>query len=188
VQKQRAGQPAAAAAAIVLLPAAWTQAQTNTPPPAAYTGTAGQNAATNATDTALSSRAADIPPGRRGARYAQKMYRKGNYIEAAAAYRAASANVDRETARTFRHNAALALIKAGKYNQAADILRGLTMQSTADDRNENDALGVAVYHAAQSLTATNAQQLAIQAELLQESAEAFERRWLCANQAVPLLQ
>jgi len=168
---------AAAAAAIVLLPTAWTQAQTNSALPAADTQLAGQSSATNTVEAALQSATGDIPPGRRGARYAQKMYRKGKYIEAAAAYQAAAANVDRETARTFRHNAALALIKAGKYEQAADILRGLTLQSTAEDRNENDALGVAVYHAAESLTATNAPQLALQAELLQESAEAFKDAW-----------
>lgn len=70
--------------------------------------------------------AAAIPPGREGARLAQKLSLQGKHAEAAEAYQAAAQTAARTTQADYLFNAGCAYLKAGKPVDAADIFRGLT--------------------------------------------------------------
>jgi len=94
--------------------------------------TAPQTASTNtASPTAAG---APLGVGRNAARHAQALYRLGQYEDAAAAFSAAAQGADTETAAAWRYNAALALFKAGKTDDAAAILRSLTYARTIGPR------------------------------------------------------
>lgn len=70
--------------------------------------------------------ATNVPPGREGARLAQRLYLQGKYEEAGAAYQAAARTAARATRDAYLYNAGCAYLKAGQYEEAADAFRGLT--------------------------------------------------------------
>ena len=133
---------------------------------------------TNTVKSAVSETAGKkLPPGRKGARCAQKLFKKGKYSEASEAYLSAASGVSRDAERDFKHNAAIALVNDGKYEEAADILRNLALQARSDDRDENRALGIAIYRSAEKLSSDDAEKAAERAELLREAGEAFKEAW-----------
>ncbi len=125
-----------------------------------------------------------LPPGRRAARKAQGLYQRGKYREAAEAYLHASQGVSRQAARDFRHNAAVALAKAGDFEEAANIFRELSLQSRRNEADENLSLGSALYRAAEQSNPTNAVQAKKQAQLMRDAAEAFKEAWRGGNEAL----
>ena len=68
----------------------------------------------------------NVPPGREGARLAQKLYLLGKYAEAADTYQAAAKTAASATRDDYMFNAGCAFLKAGKLEEAADTFRGLT--------------------------------------------------------------
>ncbi len=89
---------------------------TNTPPPASPRPTP---------EPAASSLATNIPPGREGARYAQRLYLLGRYQDAAVAYQTAARTAARASRDDYLYNAGCAFHKAGNFEQAADMFRAL---------------------------------------------------------------
>jgi len=71
-------------------------------------------------------RARVVPPGREGARLAQKLYLLGKYDEAAETYQAASGTAASANRDDYLFNAGCAFMKAGKMEDAADAFRSLT--------------------------------------------------------------
>ena len=68
----------------------------------------------------------NTPPGREGARLAQKLYLLGKYEEAASAYQTAARTAASATRDDYLFNAGCATLKAGKQEDAGDIFRSLT--------------------------------------------------------------
>lgn len=68
----------------------------------------------------------NIPPGREGARLAQRHYLAGRYDDATAAYQAAARSAASANRDPYLFNAGCALLKAGKAENAADLFRSLT--------------------------------------------------------------
>jgi hypothetical protein len=129
--------------------------------------------ATNATEHAA---AAKAPPGRRGAREAQRLYRKGDYAAAAAAYRAAAQGTDYRTAAIFTYNAALAHYAAGDYSAAAELLRGLVLRTRDSHPGAAAALGAALYRSAtHDPDAEGAPPVGTRAALMRQAADAFRQ-------------
>jgi hypothetical protein len=96
------------------------------------------------TNTAASA-AKNVPPGRAGARVAQRLYALGKYEAAAEAFERAAHGATYKSQYDFRFNAAVALFKAGKFRQAADRLADLA-RSRKDHRDRTAAaLGTALY-------------------------------------------
>lgn len=128
---------------------------------------------TNAVDSAVT---IDVPPGPRGALAAQKMYRRGNYRKAAAAYLAAAQTAGVSAQQVFRYNAALALYQAGDYRQAEDILYGLT---TANRHQQDVAmlLGSSRYQAAMELSVDSPEDAHEKIRLLEGAGDAFRQAW-----------
>jgi Ca-activated chloride channel family protein len=143
--------------------AAWTAAAAPTNVPAA---------ATNAVK-----RTTDVPPGREGARIAQKLYASGDYEQAAAAYLQAAAGSTRRSQRDFRYNAAVASFKAERYKEAADILRGLTSVEGEVARDASLGLGAALFRAAEEVGGelSEAEWTSRRARLLREAGQAFQQ-------------
>jgi hypothetical protein len=67
----------------------------------------------------------NTPPGREGARYAQRLYLLGKYREAAAAYQTAARTAAQASRDDYLYNAGCSLYKAGDFEQAADVFRSL---------------------------------------------------------------
>ncbi len=120
---------------------------------------------------------ADIPPGRDGARHAQRLFKRGKYREAAEAYLQSAQGVSRRASRDFRHNAAIALAEDGDFEAASHILRELSLQGRHGERDENVALGSALYRAADTLDANDPEQAERRARLFREAGEAFKEAW-----------
>ncbi|MBT3191112.1 MAG: hypothetical protein HN341_01010, partial [Verrucomicrobia bacterium] len=122
--------------------------------------------------------ALDVPAGRYGARYAQRLFRRGKYSEAAEAYLQASRGVSRKASRSFRHNAAVALAEAGDFGGSADIFRELSLQTRRGEKDDNLALGSALFRAAEEIgDAEDAEKAQQRATLLREAGEAFKESW-----------
>lgn len=68
----------------------------------------------------------NTPPGREGARLAQKLYLVGNYEDSAAAYQSAAQTAASATRDDYLFNAGCSLLKAGKAGEAADVFRSIT--------------------------------------------------------------
>ena len=68
----------------------------------------------------------NTPPGREGARLAQKLYLLGKYEEAASAYQTAARSAASATRDDYLFNAGCATLRAGKPEEASDIFRSLT--------------------------------------------------------------
>jgi Ca-activated chloride channel family protein len=69
---------------------------------------------------------ASIPPGREGARQAQKLYLLGKYEDSAATYQGAAQAAASATRDDYLFNAGCALLKAGKAEEAAEAFRSMT--------------------------------------------------------------
>jgi Ca-activated chloride channel family protein len=67
-----------------------------------------------------------VPPGREGARLAQKLYLLGKYEESAAAYQSAAQTAASTTRDDYLFNAGCSFLKAGKAGDAADVFRSMT--------------------------------------------------------------
>ncbi len=146
------------------------RAATNAPSSAAAT-----NTATNATAAAAVGKS-DTPAGRAGARAAQRLHRQGDYAAAAEAYLGATRGTDPRTAAVFTYNAALARYAAGDYRGAADLLRGLVLQSNEPRDGAAAALGAALFHAATAAPeAEGAPDTAARAQLMRQAADAFRQ-------------
>ncbi len=117
------------------------------------------------------------PTGHQAARAAQRHYREGEFDEAAALYRAAAIDSDHDTARTFRFNEAAALAAAGRYREAADLLRTLTLQGNQGDPDAAPALGSVLYQQAEMMDEPSAEIAKNKAESLRQAAEAFKEAW-----------
>lgn len=104
------------------------------------------------------------------ARTAQRFYRLGQYADAAALFDLAANHAEGGPRDAYRFNAALARLKAGDHQEAADGFRGLTLQPDAP-ADAADGLGLALYRAARETPQTN---LTAKASLMQASASAFQ--------------
>ncbi|MDA0576618.1 MAG: VWA domain-containing protein [Verrucomicrobia bacterium] len=117
----------------------------------------------------------DVPPGRSGARIAQRFYERGEYAQAAHAYRAAATGATEDAQRDYRYNAAVALYHAGQYQEAAELLRDLAEVDDADAARITSSLGASLFQAAGALQADDAKALELRADLTRKAADAFRR-------------
>lgn len=100
--------------------------------------------------------ATNVAPGRAGALKAQALYATGRYEEAAAAYLGAARNAVRRPRFDYLFNAGCALMKAGRYDEAADTFRGLLGMEDADLGAAAYNLGCALEESAAARTKTAA--------------------------------
>ncbi|MCE9615696.1 MAG: VWA domain-containing protein [Lentisphaerae bacterium] len=115
----------------------------------------------------------DLPPGRSGARVAQRLFQKGDYAAAAQAYLAAAQGATETSQQDFRYNAAVALYRDGKFKEAAEILRELAQSPGQTPARIPMGMGTALFHAADALKEQDAKALRERATLTHEAAEAF---------------
>jgi len=117
-----------------------------------------------------------IPEGREGARIAQKLYLLGKYEEASKAYLEAVGTVQGQSQRDFRYNASVALFKAGKYRESAEILKDLELLQKEKPGENTIAMGLgsALYRASELPKQPDPAKLTESAKLLRESGEAFK--------------
>jgi len=175
--KDISGVATALAIAAVLWNTATAGAQTTNavplgPAPIATTAT---NALPPAADTSVTNALPDIPPGRSGARMAQRLFRKGKYAEAAAVYEEAAKGSTRESQRDFIFNAAVAWYRAGDYMKAAAILQRLVQSRHDVDGSAASGLGSALYRRAEAMDgAVDAATLKGREALLKQSAAAYQ--------------
>ncbi len=138
----------------------------------ATSGPAGADEATNALPAAASAvtNAPAVPPGREGARLAQRLYRRQAYSEAAAAYLAAARGVEAAEADRYRHNAAVAHFMGGDLAAAAEVARSLSRLPGHDAAAE--LWGAAQFALADPATATNA---VARAQALEQAGAGFQQ-------------
>jgi len=117
-----------------------------------------------------------IPEGREGARVAQKLYLLGKYEEASKAYLEAARTAPAQSQYDFRYNAAVALFKAGKYRESAEILKDVQLLHKEKQGQNTVAtgLGAALYRAAELPKQPDSSRLIESAKLLRESGESFK--------------
>jgi hypothetical protein len=151
------------AAAALMLPLA-AQPDTNA---VASSNRLPETTAAPATDTS------DIPAGRDGARVAQKLYVQGKHEQAAAAYLKAAQTTGGSAERDFRYNAAVALFKAGKYDEATRTFQDLTEYKRSRKANIPMYLGSALYRASEDTGDEDNEQADKKAQLLRQAGEAF---------------
>jgi Ca-activated chloride channel family protein len=133
-------------------------------------------------DSATTNALPDIPPGRSGARMAQRLFRKGQFAEAATVYGEAAKGSTRDSQRDFEFNAAIAWYRAGEYGKAAAILRRLVQSRHDMDAAAASGLGAALYRQAEIMDgAVDADTLEARETTLRQSAAAFQE----ALRAVP---
>ncbi|NQT94170.1 MAG: VWA domain-containing protein, partial [Lentisphaerae bacterium] len=117
---------------------------------------------------------APVPPGRRGARQAQTLYRLGQYEKAAETYIAAARGSTKKSQLDFRRNAAAALYRAKAYGRAADLLREVGSMEETENPVTRQALGASLYRSAETISGTNAAAVArARARQLKNAGEAF---------------
>jgi len=112
-------------------------------------------------------------PGREGGRRAQSLFRRGHYEEAARIYLSASEAASHSLRRDLRLNAAVALQKAGKQDEAAALFEELAGMGAEGDPAASAGLGIARFRAAQAVTNDAAEGTIEREALLARSAEAF---------------
>jgi Ca-activated chloride channel family protein len=117
----------------------------------------------------------DIPPGREGARAAQKFYRQGDYESAASTYLQAAKGATQKSQLDFQYNAAVAFFEDGQHKKAAELLRELSGSSRKHQTRAATGLGTALYHASAETEGENAEALKEKAKLMRESAESFRK-------------
>lgn len=148
--------------ALLAAPAAPAAVSSNAPPAAA-------------TPSSATNRPA-VPPGREGARLAQRLYRRQAYSEAAAAYLEAARGVETAEADRYRHNAAVAHFKGGNLAAAAELARSLGRLPGHDAAAE--IWGAAQFALADPAVASNA---VARAQALDQAGAGFQQ----ALRAVP---
>jgi hypothetical protein len=141
--------------------AADLRAQTNAPPPPA------------ATNAAAPAAASSVPAGREGARQAQRLYMLGKYAEAAEAYLLAAPGAAGRSQRDFKYNAAVSFFKAGRFDDAARVLKDLNLSTLEADARTSKALGASSYRAAEARSGNDSTNLVEKARLMKEAGEAF---------------
>jgi Ca-activated chloride channel family protein len=116
-----------------------------------------------------------VPEGREGGRLAQRFYLEGRYEDAARAYMEALKGAGERSRRDFRYNAAVALFKAGKYGEAADLMRDVTELGNNGRADALMGLGASLFKQAEaSQKEEDAAQLEKREKLLRDSGEAFK--------------
>jgi Ca-activated chloride channel family protein len=116
----------------------------------------------------------EVPAGRRGARDAQQLFKRGKFKEAADAYLQAANGVSRQANRDFRYNAAIAHAEAGEHKEAAELFRSLSLQARRGERDTNQELGATLYRTAESLSDQDADQAKEREQLFRDAGEAFK--------------
>ena len=117
----------------------------------------------------------DVPPGRSGARMAQRLFRKGKYAEAAVVYEEAAKGSTRESQRDFMFNAAVAWYRASEHMKAAAILQRLVQSRHDIDAPAASGLGSALYRRAEEMDgAVDAATLKGREFMLKQSAAAYQ--------------
>ncbi|MCK5850401.1 MAG: VWA domain-containing protein [Kiritimatiellae bacterium] len=116
---------------------------------------------------------APFPPGRTGARIAQKLYSNGKHKEAAIAYLDAAVGSTPQSQEDFRYNAAVSYFKAGEYERASELLRNLTKTGSRHESSAAMGLGLAQYKDSHFTEEPNVTNLTKRAELLESAAESF---------------
>lgn len=121
----------------------------------------------------------NIPPGRAGARKAQTLYTLHQYDQSAATYLEAARGGPPSLQATLLYNAACALYQAGRNEEAAELFRTLYSRDKAPLADAAFNRGVALHQASlhPSTNAPDSSRLSeeIRADLLTDSAEAFQR-------------
>ena len=117
--------------------------------------------------------------GRHRARAAQRLYRAGRFDTAAAAYLDAAHDADAPAEkRLFGRNAGIARFKAGKYADAADILRPLA--AAVPDPTVLGPLAMALYETALTIDAHSIEEAVEKTRLFREATESLQQ--LCRTQ------
>ncbi len=145
--------------------------------PQATPSTAPQLSTNSTEDVSTVDTPEDLPAGRLAARKAQRLFRQGKYREAAETYLRAAQGVSRRANRDFRHNAAVALAKAGDFKESAHLFRELSLQGRRGETDENVALGGALFRAAAQCDNEDPDKAQERARLLRDAAEAFKEAW-----------
>ncbi len=114
------------------------------------------------------------PPGRKGARSAQRLYRLGQLDDAAALYQSAANEATQRERIDYLHNAAAAYYRAGKLDESAALLEGLSLQHHAKTTRETLSLAGILAEQAAAVPADSATNSAARATLFKRSAEAFQ--------------
>ncbi len=109
------------------------------------------------------------------ARLAQRRFRQGAWEDAATLYLSAAEGSPRNAARTYRHNAAIALAQAGRHREAASIFSALANERHRGDRDAHLPLGITLYHAAGESADDDPDDAQLQADTLQQAGEAFRQ-------------
>jgi Ca-activated chloride channel homolog len=116
-----------------------------------------------------------VPEGREGGRLAQRFYLEGRYEDAARAYMEALNGAGERSRRDFRYNAAVALFKAGKYSEAADLMRDVTQPGNSGSADALMGLGASLFKQAEApQKEEDVEQLEKREKLLRDSGEAFK--------------
>ncbi len=115
-----------------------------------------------------------VPEGRDGARLAQRLYLEGRYDDAAKAYMEALKTAGEKSRRDFRYNAGIALFKAGKYREAAELMQDVMQADKENNTDSSMGLGACLFKEADSQKEQTADELAQKEQLLRESGEAFK--------------
>lgn len=115
-----------------------------------------------------------VPPGRRGGRQAQRLYRLGRHEEAAKAYLEAAKGSTARSQLDFKRNAAAAFYRAKQYDRAAELLREVESMEDKGNPDTGEALGASLYRSAEACSGTNAADVArTRARRLKSAGEAF---------------
>ena len=116
-----------------------------------------------------------IPPGREGARMAQRLYLMGKYEEAARTYLETARSAGEKSSRDFRFNAAVAQFKAGNYREAADTLKDLAQTDKDGLEDVFMGLGSSLFRAAgQTPQTAEAEKAVAREHSLREAGESFK--------------
>jgi Ca-activated chloride channel family protein len=114
--------------------------------------------------------------GRALARTAQTLYSLGQYRDAANTYLEASKHSSGTSQQDFQFNAAAALYKKGRYQEAADLLQALSLAERSGNTQTLQGLGLSYYHAAKVHAASSdPTNIMARAEYLGRAAEAFKQ-------------
>jgi hypothetical protein len=115
------------------------------------------------------------PPGRRGARMAQKLYSRGKHAEAAEVYLQASQGATHKSQEDFRYNAAIANLKAGNHDEAARLFGEQSLHPNEERRiAASIGMGAALWRSAELPDQPTVTNLNDRAELLEKAGEAFK--------------
>ncbi|MCX7590410.1 MAG: tetratricopeptide repeat protein, partial [Kiritimatiellae bacterium] len=120
---------------------------------------------------------ATVETGMRGhdaAWKAARLLAAGRHEEAARLFLDAAKTAPLSAQQKYRYNAAVALYRAGKFTEAAQILRGLLREASTPEVSVCTGLGAALYREAERKAGEDATNLVERARLLREAGEAFK--------------